>query len=220
MKMKYKNIEQLIKSKQWVNSDPAFGSTNNYIGDDRSEWINVIGRNRDSDLLTESNFQAALDMLGGEQEGLIEVAHFSHWACGWYELIQVNKTNKKGLKIALDILNKIDAYPVLDESDFSDREHKERIETCEQEQKHLAESLAELIDIKPTKKLQAICFDVIYESMSYSGNESYPWIRKNPDIRELKELKNDFGRVIFLHKKSSVLHSVINKLSAKIGAAS
>ena len=51
---------------------------------DRQDWFVVpVGRNRDSGPASESNFKAALEMLGGESDD-VEVCNFGHWACGWF----------------------------------------------------------------------------------------------------------------------------------------
>jgi hypothetical protein len=86
--------------------------------------------------LQESNFAAALDILGGEGKNL-EVLRCGHWACGWMEYIAIKARNKKGFtsifRKALDICNRLDNYPVLDEDDFSRREYEEYQEFVESE---------------------------------------------------------------------------------------
>lgn len=53
------------------------------------EWLVLpCGRNRDSSLMEESNFDTALKMLGGESDN-VEIHRFGHWACGWFEIIIV-----------------------------------------------------------------------------------------------------------------------------------
>lgn len=89
-----------------------------------ADWYVVLGQNRDSDCLTESNFATALKELGGESE-TIEVHRFGHWACGWYELLLAAPIHKE--KVA-DIERRMDSYPVLDEDDFSEREENLRNE--------------------------------------------------------------------------------------------
>ena len=88
----------------------------------RENWFVVLGRNRDSDCLTESNFAVALKMLGGESD-TVEVHRFGHWACGWYELILV-QPGTDAEKTARQIRDDLDGYPVLDEDDFSRREQE------------------------------------------------------------------------------------------------
>lgn len=80
-----------------------------------------LGRNRDSDLLTQSNFECALKAIGGESD-TVHIVGESHWACGWIEWIAIHESDTKALKIADDILCALSDYPVLDDDDFSERE--------------------------------------------------------------------------------------------------
>lgn len=77
--------------------------------------------NRDSDCLAQSNFAAALKMLGGESD-MVQVHRFGHWACGWFEIILVNPFCDAAA-IAQDIEASLADYPVLDEEDMSAREY-------------------------------------------------------------------------------------------------
>lgn len=108
---------------------------------EQGDWFVLpTTRNRDSDHLTISNFDTALQLLGGESE-TVEIHRFGHWACGWFEIIIV-KPETESAVIASDIERRIEDYPVLDEDDFSEREFlaaseywarmstKERIEIC------------------------------------------------------------------------------------------
>ena len=117
-----RTIQDMIEQKQWNRAD-------NYCGEDYSNYIRVVGQCRDSDLLEQSNFQTALEMLGGEQDNKVIVVRSSHWAVGWVECILVSKKSKKHLKTALDIHNKLESYPVLDESDYYERE-SDKINSC------------------------------------------------------------------------------------------
>lgn len=90
---------------------------------DNQEWLTVpCGRNRDSDALTRSNFRCALEMLGGEGDD-VEIHRFGHWANGWFEIILV-KPDTSAAKIAFEIEDSLENYPVLDEEDFSEEEMK------------------------------------------------------------------------------------------------
>lgn len=91
--------------------------------DDRQDWLVFLGRNRDSDILTESNFDAALKALGGEGDD-VEIHRFGHWACGWFEVILI-RPDSDAASLAVDMEVALDGYPVLDESDFSQRETEE-----------------------------------------------------------------------------------------------
>lgn len=94
----------------------------NYGGDDFSNYYVVYTKHRDSDALTESNFDKALEMLGGENEeaGVI-VARANHWAVGWVENLLVRQDATEKVAIAQEIENKLEDYPILDESDYETR---------------------------------------------------------------------------------------------------
>jgi len=87
----------------------------------RGEWLVVpVSRTRDTGPYSESNFEVALKMLGGESD-TVEIHRFGHWGPGWFEIIIVDP--KSGAtKIVQEIENSLDVYPILDESDWSDRE--------------------------------------------------------------------------------------------------
>jgi hypothetical protein len=90
---------------------------------DRQEWLVLpCARSRDSDCLTESNFHSALKSLGGEGDD-VEVHRFGHWGPGWFEIILV-RPGSPAEREANDIEAALSDYPVLDDSDFSDREHE------------------------------------------------------------------------------------------------
>jgi hypothetical protein len=92
-------------------------SYSNYIGEDLNEAVLVVSRSRDSDIMSESNFETALDMLGGESE-TVQVERFGHWACGWVESVTVDPTDLKALRVAFDIKTSLADYPVLDEGHY------------------------------------------------------------------------------------------------------
>jgi hypothetical protein len=108
---------------------------------DQQDWLVLpIARNRDSGHIDQSNFDAAVEMLGGESE-TVEIHRFGHWACGWFEIILV-EPGTESVRIAETIEKRLEDYPILDEDDFSNREYsaaysywetcglKERIRIC------------------------------------------------------------------------------------------
>lgn len=92
-----------------------------YAGAQWPDYYVFLGRHRDSDMITESNFDAAMKALGGESETVI-IARASHWAVGWVESILIHKDDSAALQIADDLAAQLEDYPVLDESDLSERE--------------------------------------------------------------------------------------------------
>lgn len=109
---------------------------NSYFGAEWPEYYVFLGRNRDSDCLTESNFECGLKAIGGEQTAededetpLVTVVRESHWAVGWVEWIAIHKTATEALRKADEIAGALSDYPVLDDSDFSEKEQSEADET-------------------------------------------------------------------------------------------
>jgi hypothetical protein len=103
-----------IKLERWERAD-------NYVGEDWSDYYIGPAYTRDSDILDQSNFHVALDLLGGESDTVI-VERCSHWACGWFERILVNRSDADAVSVLTEITERIERYPVLDESDYYDRE--------------------------------------------------------------------------------------------------
>jgi hypothetical protein len=104
--------------KLWTMPDSYFGET----------WPGYysagVGQSRDSDCLERSNFACMVRALGGESETVIVVRE-SHWAVGWVEWIAIQQDDGAALKIADDIKEALEDYPVIDENDFSEREQEE-----------------------------------------------------------------------------------------------
>lgn len=88
----------------------------------RQSWfVAPVGRNRDSGPLDESNFAVALKMLGGES-ATVEVQRFGHWGPGWFEIILVAPESLAHMQ-ATGIEASLADYSVLDDMDYSQREH-------------------------------------------------------------------------------------------------
>lgn len=108
-----------------------------FKGDDREnyqEWLVAGGHNRDSDDLGESNWHATLDALRAVDPGSVDhyCVNFGHWACGWVEIVLVRPDSAAAAE-AERIENALSDYPVLDDSDFSEREYTSAmsdIEAC------------------------------------------------------------------------------------------
>jgi len=116
--MKYDTDMQQYKDFQPTGFDPK-----GYMLDDQQDWYVVpVSRTRDTGPFEESNFEAALEILGGERTNIVEVHRFGHWGPGWFEIIIVNPKAGKTMKKALSIEASLADYPVLDDEDFSRRE--------------------------------------------------------------------------------------------------
>ncbi len=98
---------------------------------DRSDWrVLPVSRTRDSDPAEDSNFTAALELLGGEGDH-VEVHRFGHWGPGWIEIILVDPEDDRAIEAAGEIACRLEDYPLLDEDDCSRREYEAAIEQIE-----------------------------------------------------------------------------------------
>lgn len=99
----------------------GFDPAGAFLDDDRQNWLMVpVSRTRDTGPLEESNFEAALEILGGESDD-VEVHRFGHWGPGWFEIIIV-RPGSAAETAAEEIENRLEDYPLLDEDDAGERE--------------------------------------------------------------------------------------------------
>lgn len=97
--------------------------------DEREDWLVLpVSQTRDSGCLAQSNFYAALGIMGGESEN-VEVHRFGHWGPGWFEIIIFNPADPELLRKAEDIERSLEDYPVLNEDDLSAREWEDMLES-------------------------------------------------------------------------------------------
>lgn len=112
-----------------------------YIGADWFGYYTVAGRNRESDILSNSNWECWVEfmtkLLGpegipiGVDESGDDVYHWvicreSHWACGWIELIRVHESVGHEILTKIDEqLRRLDGYPVFNDDHFSAAEMRE-----------------------------------------------------------------------------------------------
>lgn len=118
MKMNKYNLEK------WQTPDSYFGF--DPVGD-----FVIYGRNRDSSILENSNYELILSQLvelsetlgTDNDEPFAYDYRASHWACGWVETILLRKNSPESLQaLASEILSALGDYPVVDESDYSERQ--------------------------------------------------------------------------------------------------
>lgn len=101
---------------------------------DRQNWLVCpVSINRDSDSLTRSNWEQMIQSLPDESEldeseMTWERHSFNHWACGWFE-IAIVKPGTESARIAEQIESRLEDYPVLDESHYSQIEYDEFLES-------------------------------------------------------------------------------------------
>lgn len=88
--------------------------------DDQMDWITSteIQINRDSDELTESNWQVFIDGLEKTNSEDYRILRFGHFACGWYEIV-ILKPNSASYDFYVQCLETLEDYPILDEDHFS-----------------------------------------------------------------------------------------------------
>ena len=106
-----------------------------YMGADWPEYFVFLGRHRDSGLLDQSNFETALRALGGESETVLVVRE-NHWAVGWLEWIAIHESDADAIAAAEEMECALSDYPILDESDFSEREFDAAARTWERARVH------------------------------------------------------------------------------------
>lgn len=111
----------------------------------------VLTKNRDSGLLDQSNWDVAVKRLNAIEDktenpdASVYTWVANHWACGWVEYLMVSKDAPIDIiAIAENICSEIEAYPVLDENDYSNRQSdavseywaslsiSERVELCQE----------------------------------------------------------------------------------------
>ena len=99
-------------------------------------WAYTFGRHRDSDCLTDSNFECIHDYLFNKYPDDVTIKGAGHWAVGWVESICVRMFSNDGTltnagKEALDINAALLDYPVYNEEDFCQREWEEKSELAD-----------------------------------------------------------------------------------------
>lgn len=92
----------------------------------QQDWFVVLGRNRDSGHLEQSNFEAALEALGGESDD-VEIHRSRHWGVRWLENLMV-RPDTAAAAIAAKLAERLANYPVLDEQDYCTRQHEAYLE--------------------------------------------------------------------------------------------
>ena len=114
-----------------------WSKSENYIGETYYDYYVLLYRTRDSGLVEESNFQSALKALNGESD-TVKVVRFSHWLCGWVEIILIHESDVKSVDKGNEIEKALENYPILDDIDFSERESEKRDEYIEEIRKDIA----------------------------------------------------------------------------------
>jgi hypothetical protein len=169
-------------------------SWGNYGGEDFGHVVVVAGQNRDSDILCQSNFSSALEMLGGETE-TVQVHRFGHWGCGWFELICVDAKDRKALVTAFEIHKQLEEYSVLDDSDYFERQNEHHTDYARGAQDDLAEALCIHFGLPEEfyehRQMVHVAFELNMACQSYYGDDSCVNVyrMREPDAQDLDRLE-------------------------------
>jgi len=106
--------------------------------EDADNWAIVYTNNRDSRLVDQSNAKAVAEILAPFVEsGDVVEEHHGHWAVGWVDgySIRVYRAGEitEAFKTWLDIQERLEDYPLLDEDDHSRMEYESTIENLQNE---------------------------------------------------------------------------------------
>lgn len=95
-------------------------------------FVAPVTRNRDSDCLTNSNWDCQWRDLSAcksdvpyTDESSPVVVSEKHWAVGWVEWVAIHESNEAALRVADRLAERLESYPVLDEEDWSQKEQEE-----------------------------------------------------------------------------------------------
>ena len=115
----------------------------NYMGEKPdAEWRILYTRNRESETITESNWEILEETFKEDEEKGITIIRIGHWACGWVEYFCISeKATKEIRNQAGEIACSLDSYPILDEERYSKKEQEEadRIwSTCYDEKERIS----------------------------------------------------------------------------------
>jgi hypothetical protein len=150
----------------------------NYIGFNWAGWLVGLGYNRDSGPLDISNFEVALESLGGEIEGKVEVRDCNHWACGWFKQIMVHSGYQEGVIKLMEITFTLSEYPVLDDSHFYELEYETAMEYFEQAKDYFINDILKFANIDTStgylrdsnyKRLESLALEIYHHDSSYRG---------------------------------------------------
>ena len=185
--------------------------------DDRQDWLVVpCSRTRDTGPFEESNFETALDMLGGESES-VEVHRFGHWGPGWFELILV-APGSDAAKKAEDIESSLENYPVLDDEDLSRREYDDFLESWDSwARRDFVKFLAsEFLTSQAAARLEDVDSDKLFEF--YWEHASEPYYTDSSGVtmsfRERDFSRQDVAKLLWDSRKPSATETLLEEVAA------
>jgi hypothetical protein len=103
--------------------------------DEPDDWTIIYTHHRDSGLLDQSNAAATAAALGpftkGDDPDAVPERH-RHWACGWIDGFSVRVFRQGEITEAFrtyhELARRLADYPVLDETDYSNREYEATVQ--------------------------------------------------------------------------------------------
>jgi hypothetical protein len=175
-----------------------------YFGDNKDlfdTWGFTISVHRDSDALGRSNFEVISEDMQKRFPKQVEITECGHWAVGWIKHLTVKmltkdhkRVTKAGLAI-LEWLDKLEDYPVADESHWSETEYDELQETFDNFKKDFVKEICDFIGIDDTlnernfKRLENFASMVHSEDMGYCSLENC-WVTEESIKRFLESKYN------------------------------
>ncbi len=200
-----KTTKSIRKQLENFIAENGFGHPSSYAGPDFSDYIVLIGSNRDADLLTQSNWEVACELFPeDESENTLHITQ-GHWACGWIELLLIKHVGfEKDINIRLNLYKAmktreaLDDYPVLDDSHFCEHERNSMHENFEGEKKYFIRDLAEFIDINidnldeiTINQLEEICLYTYEADCEYCGYDQGYFIADHENLSRGVEFIED-----------------------------
>lgn len=206
-----------IKSKlfETLMSNKGFDSWSNYSGPDFSGWLCALAYTRDSGVLEQSNFDAALERLGGESKH-VQVRDVGHWACGWFKQIMVNSKAKSKVKILQSIYKDLEEYPILDELDYNERENEYQSNFANDYKHSVAKALSIHFGVKNTRALVNIAYELNMECQRYYGEDSCIDIydMRKPSKCDIERLQTSLDQMKYNYSKSRVYTKLVEAVKA------
>lgn len=110
--------------------------------DDCEKWCIVYTSNRDSRLLEESN-TAIIDKALGRYRANIRAERHNHWACGYVDGYAIRVRDSRGritpaFRKYAELMERLADYPILDETEYSEREYLATLENVKDAGGYLA----------------------------------------------------------------------------------
>ena len=187
------SIKDFIKTNSFnylMSNSKGLDSFDNYSGQwSDSVVVPMISRNRDSEILDESNFESALEMLGGESQD-VQIIRYGHWACGWFELIQINPKRIDLIKKCIEIKELLEQYPVLDDSDYYERETEYQQIYANEASEDIQAGLEAHFGIEKSELSKRFAIELNMECQRYYGNDSCINLHsvREPDAYDIEKI--------------------------------